>query len=234
MNTKLKIKITVDILMTIAMFVTMCYPYTGGDYHEVAGTVLLVLIILHQILNRNWYKNLMNGSFSGPRILQTIVDIGMLVVLFLQMFSGISMSGYVFTFLPFGMNVGLARTIHLVCAYISFLLMSFHVGLHYGMIINMFRKMFHIKETNKTRTTVLRVIAMGIAIYGVIALVKRDFLEYIMMQTHFAFFDFEEPVLIFVIDYIAIMEMMVFVAYYLQKWLIEKTKQEITKKEKTK
>lgn len=112
--------------------------------------------------------------------------------------------------------------------------MSFHVGLHYGMIINMFRKMFHIKETNKTRTTVLRVIAMGIAIYGVIALVKRDFLEYIMMQTHFAFFDFEEPVLIFVIDYIAIMEMMVFVAYYLQKWLIEKTKQEITKKEKTK
>lgn len=231
MNTKLRTKILVDILMTITMFVVMCYPYTGGDYHEVAGTVLLVFIVLHQILNRNWYKNLVNGSFNGPRILQTVVDIGLLVVLFLQMFSGISMSRYVFTFLPFGMNAGMARTIHLVCAYLSFLLMGFHVGLHYAMIINMFRRMFHISGENKVGIICLRTIAIVIAVYGIYAIGKRDFMEYIMMRTHFAFFDYEEPALVFVLDYIAIMGTMVFVAYYIQKFLINRKKTQIKKVE---
>lgn len=217
--------------MTITMFIAMCYPYTGGDYHEVAGTILLVLIVLHQILNRNWYKNLVNGAFNGSRILQTVVDIGLLVVMFLQMFSGISMTSYVFTFLPFGMNAGMARTIHLICAYLSFLLMGFHVGLHYGMIINMIRKMFHICDENKVSIIFLRTITIAVAVYGIYAIGKRDFMEYIMMRTHFAFFDYEEPVLLFVLDYIAIMGTMIFISYYIQKFLINRKKTHIKKAE---
>ncbi|SHO45391.1 DUF4405 domain-containing protein [Anaerocolumna xylanovorans] len=225
MNTKVKIKISVDILMTITLFVLMCFQYTGNNNHEVAGAAMLILFLVHNILNRNWYKNLFRGKYTAPRMLQTIVDISMLIVMLLQMISGISMSGYVFTFIPFGLRASTARTIHMLCAYAGFLFMSFHIGLHYGMIMTMFKKMLRFQTENKYRIICLRSVAAGIAVYGIYALIKRDFINYITMQIQFAFFDYEEPVIFFVLDYFAIMGTMVFIAYYLQRWLISKNKE---------
>lgn len=220
MNRTLKIKISIDVMMTIAMFFLMCYPYTGNENHEIVGAVLLVLFIVHQVLNRNWYKNLIKGKYKALRILQTVVDISMLIVMFLQMISGISMSGCVFTFVPFGFSVTVSRTIHMVCAYLGFLIMGFHVGLHYGMILNMVRKLFHLQKKNKNRTLILRIISGGIALYGIYAMVKRDFIAYISMEMHFAFFDYQEPVVYFILDYFAIMITMIFLAYFMQKLLM--------------
>jgi hypothetical protein len=216
----MKIKMSVDILMTITLFVLMCFQYTGNDNHEVAGAAMLILFVVHNILNRNWYKNLFRGKYTAPRMLQAIVDISMLIVMVLQMLSGISMSGYVFTFIPFGLKASTARMIHMICAYAGFLLMSFHIGLHYGMIKTMFKKMLRFQKENKYRTMCYRSTAAAIAIYGIYALIKRDFIDYITMQIQFAFFDYGEPVIFFVLDYFAIMGCMVFLAYYLQRYAV--------------
>lgn len=55
--------------------------------------------------------------------------------------------------------------------------------------------------------------------YGAHALYTRKFLDYISQKVMFAFFDYEEPVIYFVLDYAAIMGLMIFISYYLQKFL---------------
>ena len=41
---------------------------------------------------------------------------------------------------------------------------------------------------------------------GVYAFIKRDFGHYMFLRYHFVFFDFEEPLALFLLDYAAIMD----------------------------
>lgn len=71
---------------------------------------------------------------------------------------------------------------------------------------------------------ILREIAIVIAIYGVNAFVKRDIWNYMILKNHFAFFDFTEPVIFFLLDYLAVMAMFVFVGHYTGKMFVKRDK----------
>ena len=60
MKTKAKIKWTLDVLMTAALFFLMGYQFWGETAHEWIGAGMLVLFVVHQVLNRSWYKNLLS------------------------------------------------------------------------------------------------------------------------------------------------------------------------------
>lgn len=226
MKVKQKIKILVDICMTILLFVLMAFHYVGLQWHEITGVAMLVLFILHHILNGNWYRALTKGKYRSGRVLLTVVDVVLLVDMLLLMFSGIAMSRHVFRFLDIPVSKAWARGMHMTASYAGFLLMGFHIGLHYGMIMGMVKKAFFITGTgecsakkNIVRACILRIVAILIAAYGVYALYTRKFIDYIFQKVMFAFFDYEEPVIYFVLDYAAIMGLMIFISYYLQKFL---------------
>ncbi len=226
MKAKQIIKIIIDICMTILLFVLMAFHYVGPQWHEITGAAMLVLFILHHILNGNWYKALGKGTYRSGRVFLTVVDAVLLVDMLLLMFSGIAMSRYVFRFLDIPVSKAWARGMHMTASYAGFLLMGFHIGLHYGMVMGMLRKAIPVLDTKKGSakgnvvcTWRLRVIAAVIAVYGVYALHTRKFVDYISQKVMFAFFDYEEPVIYFIMDYVAIMGLMIFVSYYLQKLL---------------
>lgn len=224
MKVKQVVKIGIDTGMTVLLFVLMAYHYVGPKWHEVTGAAMLVLFILHHILNGNWYKALGKGKYSSVRILLTTVDAVLLIDMLLLMFSGISMSRYVFRFLDIPVSKAWARGMHMTASYAGFLLMGFHIGLHYGMIVGMLKRKCPAAKKNKAVIWTLRVLAALVAGYGVYALSTRKFVDYIFQKVMFAFFDYEEPVLTFVLDYAAIMGLMIFISYYLQRFLQRKIK----------
>lgn len=224
MKVKQVIKIGIDFGMTVLLFVLMAYHYVGLKWHEVTGVAMLVLFILHHILNGNWYKALGKGKYSSGRILFMIVDVILLIDMFLLMFSGISMSRYVFRFLYIPVSKAWARGMHMTASYTGFLLMGFHIGLHYGMIVGIVKKICSPARKNAVWIWTLRVLAAIIAGYGIYALFARKFIDYISQKVMFAFFDYEEPVFYFVLDYAAIMGLMIFISYYLQRFFQQKIK----------
>lgn len=122
------------------------------------------------------------------------------------------------------------RGMHMTASYAGFVLMGFHIGLHYGLILGMVKRAFSITgkgERSAKKNTVcawiLRIVAALIAAYGVYALYTRKFMDYIFQRVMFVFFDFDEPVIYFVLDYAAIMGLMIFISYYLQKFLQRKS-----------
>ncbi|MCH5251475.1 MAG: DUF4405 domain-containing protein [Lachnospiraceae bacterium] len=224
MKIKQTIKGIIDAGMTFLLFTLMAYQYTGQQWHEIAGTAMFVLFILHHALNGMWYRNMGKGNYPAGRVILMVVDALMFVDMLLLMLSGIAMSQYVFRFLELDVGVALARAVHMTASYAGFLFMSFHIGLHYGMVLKMFRKAFSITKESVTRAWILRGLAALLSIYGIYALCKREFMDYIFQRVQFAFFDYNEPKLSFFFDYAAIMALMIFIAYYLQRLLSHKKK----------
>jgi hypothetical protein len=64
LNRNMAIRLAIDLTMTILMLVAMAYRITGNTIHEVVGVFLFVLFIVHNILNRRWYKAIAKGKYK--------------------------------------------------------------------------------------------------------------------------------------------------------------------------
>lgn len=223
MKPKAVIKLAIDVVMTLALLFLMGYHFWGEVLHEWVGAGMLVLFIVHHILNGHWHKTLFKGKYNAFRIITLCVDLLVLLAMLAQMYSGIVMSRYVFGFLPSTGGLSLARRLHILGAYWGFLLMSLHLGLHWNMILGMFRKTAKIKSNSNVRSIISFIVGLSIAGYGVWAFFGRDFPTYLFLKSEFVLLDYSEPKILFYIDYLALMGLCIFIAHYSTK-LIRKFK----------
>ena len=214
---KSQLKISVDILMTILLLFLMGYQFWGDAAHEWVGFFLFILFILHHLLNIQWYKNLFRGRYTPLRIFQLIIDISLFFVMIGLMISSILLSSYVLSFLKIQGMTSFARILHMATAYWSYVLMALHLGLHWGILVALVRKNMVFPLRLKPRITLL--IAVVIALMGLGVFIQRDLLTYMLVQTEFVFLDFNESKIRFYLDYLALMGLFIFIAYYISKWL---------------
>lgn len=212
MKIKQIVKIIADILMTIGLLLLMSYSLLGEAAHEWIGTAMFALFITHHILNRKWWRNIFKGKYKAFRVLQTVLVILVLICMVGSMASGIVLSSYVFDWIRIRGFSSIARTAHMLCAYWGFVFLSLHLGLHWNMMMGITRKL--VKRPLKLSKWILRGLAALIVGYGIYAFIKRDFANYMFLHYHFAFFDFNEALALFLLDYIAIMGLFVCIGYY--------------------
>ena len=112
LKTKMKIKMGIDFLMTVLLFLLMSYQITGQELHEWFGTGMLVLFLLHNILNIRWYGSLFKGKYTLLRTMQTLINISILISMLCLGFSGIVLSCHIFAGLPIQGPMATARTMH--------------------------------------------------------------------------------------------------------------------------
>ena len=219
MGNRAAVRHLVDLLMTVVLVLLMAYFLTDQEIHEWLGAGMLVLFIAHHILNRKWLQALNRGKYTPFRVLQTALVLLALLCMLGSMLSGIWMSRYVFDFLPTQGHMGLARTAHLLCAYWGFLLLSAHLGLHWGIVLGMARKAAGNRKPSALRTVILRILACGISAYGVYAFLKHHIADYLFLRSHFVFFDYEQPPTLYFLDLLAMMGFWLALSYYLVKVL---------------
>lgn len=223
-------RVVVDLGMTVLLLLLMAYSFIGEEAHEWLGAAMLLLFVLHHIWNFTWCRNLAKGRYTPFRVVQTVVAGLLLVTMVGSMASGIVLSRYAFGFLPPHGGQALARAIHLPCAYWGFGLMSLHLGLHWNMVLGMVRQRMG-RKPGRAWTWVLRLLAMAVALYGAACFCHNDIASYLLMRTHFVFYDFGQPLALFFAEYLAIMGLFVCIAYYLGKACIQSRNRAKEKKE---
>lgn len=123
-----------DVLMVILMMIVMSYQAVGNLFHEVAGAALFVLFLVHNILNRKWYHNIVRGKYSVFRKTMLAVDILTLISMLAAMGTGIYLSQSIFAPL-LGMREGyLIRPWHVAAGAWGTILVSVHGGMHIRII----------------------------------------------------------------------------------------------------
>lgn len=205
------IKILVDIIMTLLFFLLTAYHWTGDEIHEYLGFSLFVFFIVHHILNFNWYKSLFKGKYSFNRILNTFINTMLILCMLGLMISGIMFSRKVLFFLNLSGGGMFNRKLHMLSASWGFVFISAHIGMHWGMFMSMGNKFI------KLKTAFASVLGILIAIYGIYSFIKRELYQKMFLLIDYAFFDYEEPIIFFFLDYLAIMGLFIFITYYLQK-----------------
>lgn len=199
MKLKQRVKISIDALMTALLVVQMAYPVTEQQIHEWTGAGMFLLFLAHHILNRHWVMTLGKGKYNGQRILQTAVDVLLLADMLSLMVSGIRLSRYVFTFLPGLGSAAAARRLHMLASYWGFVLMSAHLGLHWGMITAPLRRRLGGK------TGALLWCAGAAGLYGAYAAWNHQIWQYLTLRSEFIQFDYGRPGALYFWDHFCMM-----------------------------
>lgn len=210
------IRILVDCGMVLLLPLLMAYSLVGEAAHEYLGIGMFLLFVTHHILNIAWWKHIFCGKYTLLRILGTAVNLTLAMIMLALPISGMMLSRHVFRFLHFN-GASMARTVHLMASYWGLVLMSFHAGMHGNVMMGMFRKAAHTQQTSKIRTWSLRVIAVLLAICGIHAFVKNRISSYLFLRTQFVFIDFSQPVVLALLDYLAIIAFFAIIGYYISK-----------------
>ena len=205
---KLKIKMGIDLLMTALLLCLMAYQVTGQKLHEWFGTGMLVLFLLHNILT-----------------MQMLINISVLISMLCLGVSGVVLSRHVFAGLPIHGPMATARTLHLAASYWGFVLMSIHLGVHWSMVLGMFRRLWSRKKTPATFVWLMRFIAIFIAGYGAYCFHKQNIVSYMFLKQEFVFFDFEQSAVFVFAEYTAMMGLWVFISFYAVKGIRKITSQ---------
>lgn len=101
-------------------------------WHQIAGVLVLLPVLIHAINNRRWFSALKRGRWNRKRRLWTTANLALLVGVILTVITGILCSDYLHitygSTLPY--NTHLISGLHKLFAKILLLLIAIHVLLH--------------------------------------------------------------------------------------------------------
>ena len=209
----MRLEIPLTILSLSLMGGNMFFPWAPA--HEIIGVLLIVVWAVHVYANRRWFKAVFRGRYNPYRMVQTVVNCGMLICAVFLAISGVMLSNHVFAFLEIESGASFARTAHLLASHWYYVFMSLHIGLHVSLIANR----LGLAGTFKSKTALIatRVLAALVAGYGIYAFVIRGLWKYLFLQQPFFFFDAERGYALFFADYIAIIVLFAVAVHYVAK-----------------
>jgi len=194
--------------MTLCFTLLMCVNYMENIFHRILGITVIILFIIHQILNKNFYKNIFKGKYSKLRACYLLIDILLLIMMIIMfvsimMVSKIRLGDYI-----------IGKKLHIISSYSIYILIGFHIGLHYN-------TMFKLKKDNK------KLLSMGLIIFGLIfginGLIRRKVFSKLTLQFLYPLY-FEDSIISPLIDYLGILIMFMMIGYGIYNLLILKKK----------
>src|SRR5574344_2164449 len=106
---------------------------------------------------------MLHAKINALRIMQIIINIGIVICAVFLMASGIIISNHVFAFLRIEHGASFARAAHLIASHWYFVFMSLHIGMHAGVMA----RMVHEQQPalTKARIIILRILVTVLCLY---------------------------------------------------------------------
>ena len=214
MQTK-RSKHLVDLLLSIGLLLLMSYQVTGEAGHEWTGIGMTVLMLLHQGLNGKWYTALFKGKYSPLRIVQTCINVALVIGFVLTALCGINMSVHAVPFLSDFMRASLGRRLHLTLSHWCFVLMGLHLGLHIPAMLAGFK--------NRALRRVGFYCSVLAAGAGCWLFLRNGYPAYLFYRVPFAIIDYDKCVPLVLLEALLIAFFWIFAGSMLPKLLNHKT-----------
>ena len=116
----------IDIFLIILFLCELGGFFFPSNIHIIIGIIFLLLIVVHNIINLNFYKNLFKGKYTFTRALNTTCILLFAITLIVIAFSGIAMAANISFENSIFADLNW-RSIHLYASIISVILFAIHV-----------------------------------------------------------------------------------------------------------
>lgn len=213
MNPSFPQRLILDFASASLLLFGLSYWWLGNTAHELAGTAMFLLVILHNLLNRRWWGRLpkarreVRGLFNIAVTLLLLV--AMLALLVTSVLISDTLSGVMSAFGGFTV-----RQIHTLAAYWALVIVAVHLGLRWPMIMSVARGLFGMTRPSKARAVALRIIAAAIAAHGVWSSFVLGLGTKLSMQVSLDWWNFEESVGAFFVHCVAIAGLSIALTHY--------------------
>lgn len=127
---KRKFKILLDIIMLLMMLTLFSKQFISMKYHEIAGLVLIAVIIIHIVVNIKTVTAMCKKFIKIPLAVKAglIIDILLLLCFTALAISGVLISHTILTWISSD-NV-FFKMMHMFAGGVSVILLGIHIGLH--------------------------------------------------------------------------------------------------------
>lgn len=212
-NVTLLKRLSIDFVMTVLVLFAFAYRLTGNTLHELIGTLILLAFLLHNAINWRWLAGIFKGRYNARRLIGTSVNLLLLVDTTLLMASGIANSRFLFKWMGVHSDL-LSRQFHTQTAYWFLVLMSIHLGLHWRMVMAEAGKLSRRIGVGGLNSACARSCSVLIGAFGIHASFDRDLLSKLTGYFSFDYWDFDRHVLLFFLEYAAIIGLYVCISHY--------------------
>jgi hypothetical protein len=206
-------RLIIDIVFAVLLLCALMYRVTGDTAHEWIGIAVCAVCITHNIFNWKWYKNIFKGTYNLRRSAMTAINLFLAIAMATLIITGLLHSRTVLAFLHLPGDMILRQT-HTIAAYWCLLLIGAHVGFHWKIVINAFRKMLKINSENRIRKIIIRILAFAVALFGVWSSFDRYIFSKLFPAFSFDYWPENRPAVLFFAVNFSIMGMYIFLTYY--------------------
>ena len=139
--------------------------YLPGEIHEIIGILLIALVTVHIILNKNYIKAIPKDKYNTKRKALFVTNIAFLIAFCITSIFGILSSQYILTPLNIG-NLSII-SYHKILAYLCIIILGIHLG-------------FNLEKTfKKIDNKLIYLVDAAIIIFGAYSLIQTDFYRHL-------------------------------------------------------
>lgn len=135
----MKLKIILDIIMTLIMLCLINSNLTGVALHEILGIIIFFLFFFHKLLNFKWIKAVTGNLFKKSANTKTkwmyAIDLLLLILATLNVATGILISTFVLTEIE-ATDIYATSQLHHILAYLLGITLIVHIGFHWAYLRN--------------------------------------------------------------------------------------------------
>jgi hypothetical protein len=213
MTSTFRVRLLLDFLSIGLIVACLAYWWLDNLSHELFGTALFLLVIIHNVFNRRWYGGVARGrrDFARWFNIATIFSVAMLMLLMLV--TSLLISRDLFAFMSLDGAFAVSE-IHMFAGYWLLFVIAVHLGTRWTVVMNVARGLFGISAPNAVRLWVLRVITVGIALWGIRSFSEMALGSKLMLSYSLDMWDFNESTIQFFLNYGSIVSLIAAVTHY--------------------
>ena len=207
------VRLGLDFTAAGLLLVALAYYWLNNAVHEIIGTGFFLLLIAHNLFNRRWWGGIPKGLNKAPNVVAMTMNLSLLITMLTLLVTSVIISQTVFSFLPIRSDVT-SRQVHASAAYWALVIVAIHLGWQWRTVSAVVSTRLGITTASTLRTTVLRLLAVGLAAFGVLSWLELDIGSKLLMQMSLDGWDFATSTPAFFVHHLAVIGLFAFLAYY--------------------
>lgn len=208
-----RVRLVLDLLAVALVIACLAYWWLDNLSHEVLGTTLFALVIVHNVFNRRWYGGVTKRKADVPRIVNLLTIVCLAIGMTIMLITSLLVSRDLFPFTALS-GAFAVREIHMFAGYWVLLIISIHLGTRWCVVISVFRTTLRLQRPSLFRTWASRMVILGIVIWGVKSFSEMAFGSKLTLTYSLDMWDFNESMLGFFINYGSIVSLFAAVTHY--------------------
>ena len=190
MNSKTSLRFWMNMLMIALVLTLLANELVDNMIHEILGIFICFVIIVHNILNISWYKNLLKQKYDLQRTYNFVINILLFLSVLTVLISGIITSEELFVFLDLQSSKFLQK-VHMASAYWFVIFIGLHLGVQLQKFLRTIKKVSSVSLNIET-LYLKWVVSILVLFLGIYASFERGIGNKLFMKSAFDFWDFDE------------------------------------------